>query len=105
MAEEASRYSEPDRIAAYFDAIARANPKTLKEVIKMSKSTLTLEQVFIDVGWTAKWEAKAGAEYSLKIAKNFLSDGDSPEKVARNTGLPLAKVKALLKTVKMKQTA
>jgi hypothetical protein len=37
---------------------------------------------------------------SLKIAKNMIADGDSPEKVARNTGLPLAKAKALLKSTK-----
>jgi hypothetical protein len=40
---------------------------------------------------------------SLEIAKNLLADGLGPEKVARNTGLSLAKVKALLKsTAKMK---
>jgi hypothetical protein len=42
---------------------------------------------------------------ALKIARNMLADGDSPEKIARNTGLPLAKVKALLKTTKVKQSA
>jgi hypothetical protein len=68
----------------------------------MSKSTLTLEQVFENVGWAAKWETNK----SLEIARNLLADGLSPERVARNTGLPLAKVKALLKTtVKMKQSA
>jgi hypothetical protein len=71
--------------------------KTLKEVYEMSKSTLTLDQVLIDVGLAAKWEAKARAEYSLKIAKNLLADGLSPERVAKNADLPLAKVKALLK--------
>jgi hypothetical protein len=45
-------------------------------------------------------------EYGLKIARNLLNDGDSPERVARNTGLPLRKVKALLKTAATeKQTA
>jgi hypothetical protein len=43
-------------------------------------------------------------QHGLKIARNFLKDGDSPERVARNTGLPLRKVKALLKTTE-KQTA
>jgi hypothetical protein len=42
---------------------------------------------------------------SLEIARNFIADGDSPERVARNTGLPLAKVKALLKKTKVKQIA
>jgi hypothetical protein len=81
---------------AYLDVIARANPEILKEAAKMSKSTLTLEQVFEDVGWTAKWEARAKERNSLEIAKNLLIDGDSPEKVAKATQLPLAKVKALL---------
>jgi hypothetical protein len=43
--------------------------------------------------------AKSAAEQkSLKIAKNFLASGLSPQEVAKNTELPLAKVKALLKT-------
>jgi hypothetical protein len=43
-------------------------------------------------------------EKAVEIARNFLNDGLSPEKVARNTGLPLRKVKALLKATE-KQTA
>jgi hypothetical protein len=42
---------------------------------------------------------------SLEIAKKSLALGDSPERAAELTGLPLRKVKALLKTVKMKQSA
>jgi predicted transcriptional regulator len=37
-------------------------------------------------------------EASLEIAKNLLAFGLSPEDVAKNTGLPLSTVKALLKT-------
>jgi hypothetical protein len=44
-------------------------------------------------------------ETSLNIAKNLLADGLSPERVAKNTGLPLRKVKALLKEPKTKQPA
>jgi hypothetical protein len=40
----------------------------------------------------AKWEDTK----ALKIAKNMLAYGDSPEKVAEIAELPLAKVKALL---------
>jgi hypothetical protein len=50
-------------------------------------------------------ERRANAQASLKIAKNLLALGDSPERVTKATGLPLAKVKALLKTTKMKQIA
>jgi hypothetical protein len=41
----------------------------------------------------------------IKIAKNFLALGDSPEKVAKATELPLAKVESLLKRLKVKQSA
>jgi hypothetical protein len=44
-------------------------------------------------------------EAKLEVAKNFLADGLSPERVAKNTGLPLGKVKALLKTPKTRQPA
>jgi hypothetical protein len=40
-----------------------------------------------------------------EIAKNLLVDGDGPEKVARNTGLSLRQVKALLKTLNVGQPA
>jgi hypothetical protein len=49
--------------------------------------------------------AEKADEISLKIAKNMLVFGDSLEKVAKITGLPLAKVKAALKTVKVRQSA
>jgi hypothetical protein len=48
---------------------------------------------------------KAELDNSLKIAKNFLALGLNPEKVAQAAELPLAKVKALLKTTKVKQSA
>jgi hypothetical protein len=48
---------------------------------------------------------RANEQKALKIARNLLADGDSPEKVARNTGLSLAKVKTLLETTKVKQSA
>jgi predicted transposase/invertase (TIGR01784 family) len=49
--------------------------------------------------------AEGRAETKLEVAKNLLVDGLSPEKVAKNTGLPLGKVKALLKTPKTRQPA
>jgi hypothetical protein len=95
------RCGNAEQIKAYLDIIARANPDALEEVYNMSKSLLTMEQVCVKVGWAAKWEDNK----ALEIAKSFLADGLSPERVAKNTGLPLAKVKALLKTTKIKQTA
>jgi hypothetical protein len=49
--------------------------------------------------------ARTKVENSIEIARSYLADGDSPERVAKNTGLPLAKVKSLLKTTKVKQSA
>jgi predicted transposase/invertase (TIGR01784 family) len=43
-------------------------------------------------------KAEGKAEKALEVAKNLLADGLSPERVAKNTGLPLRTVNALLKT-------
>ncbi|MDR3324624.1 MAG: hypothetical protein LBS82_01360 [Spirochaetaceae bacterium] len=48
---------------------------------------------------------KAKIKTKLEIAQNFLALGDSPEKVAQATGLPLRKVKTLLKSSVVKRTA
>jgi predicted transposase/invertase (TIGR01784 family) len=50
-------------------------------------------------------EKKGKEEAKLEVAKNLLADGDNPERVAKNTGLPLRTVKALLKTLKTEQPA
>jgi hypothetical protein len=86
--EQNDRYA---KMRAYMDAISRANPKKVKEAIKMSKSTLTLEQVFIDVGWTAKWEVKT----KLEVAKKALAEGLSEKTIAAITGLKPKAIKEL----------
>jgi hypothetical protein len=53
-------------IGAYLDVITRANPEVIKEAMKMSKSAITLEQVFEDVGWIAKWEARGEARGEIQ---------------------------------------
>jgi predicted transposase/invertase (TIGR01784 family) len=68
-----------------------------KEVVNM-KDTIIL-------GPIEKAKIKARLDNSLEIAQNFLALGDSPEKVAQATGLPLRKVKALLKNSVVKRTA
>jgi hypothetical protein len=55
--------------------------------------------------YTDKFKEEGRAEAKLEVAKNLLADGISPERVAKNTGLPLGKVKALLKTPKTRQPA
>jgi len=104
---EISRLGKAVKIAAYLDAILRANAGKLKEVINMSDSTITLEQVFEEVGWIAKWEARGKAEgkaegeatgkelEALKIAKNMIDQGFSFETIVSLTQLDPEKVKAL----------
>jgi len=104
---ELSRIEKAVQIAAYMDVILRANAEALKEVIKMSDSSITLEQVFEEVGWMAKWEARGEARgetigeargeelMALKIAKNMINQGYSFEAIVSITQLDPEKVKAL----------
>jgi hypothetical protein len=55
--------------------------------------------------YTDKFEEKGREEAKREVAKNLLAFGLSPEDVAKNTGLPLRTVKALLKVPKTKQPA
>jgi predicted RNase H-like HicB family nuclease len=70
------------------------------------------EPFFMDIDWSyiigqaeRRGARRANNQKALKIARNMLALGDSPERVAKATELPLAKVKALLKTTKVKQSA
>jgi len=82
-------------MVAYIDAISRANAKALKEVIKMSDSTVTLEQVFEEVGYVARWEARGEEIRALKIAKNMIEQGLPFETIVSATQLDPEKVKEL----------
>jgi len=96
---EISHIDKAVKIAAYLDAIMRANARKLKEVIKMSDSTITLEQVFEEVGWMAKWEARGEAKgeelRALKIAKNMIKQELPFEIIVSTTQLDPEKVKEL----------
>jgi len=96
---EISRIGKAAQIAAYLDVIMRANAGTLEEVIEMSDTTITLEQVFEKVGWIAKWEARGEAKgkelEALKIAKNMINQGLSFETIVSITQLDPEKVKTL----------
>ena len=50
------------------------------------------------------WEYGAARKKAKEVAKNFLLDGDSVEKVARNTGLPQATVLELKKEIDSPET-
>ena len=45
------------------------------------------------------WEYGAARKKAKEVAKNFLLDGDSVEKVARNTGLAVSTVLELKKEI------
>jgi len=61
----------------------------------MSDTSITLEQVFEEVGWASKWEARGEEFMALKIAKNMINQGYSFEAVVSTTQLDPEKVKTL----------
>jgi predicted transposase YdaD len=103
---------------AFFDAIQlelldchnvilRANSKMIREVLNMSKNTLTLEAVLEEAGLIAKYEARGEAKAEARgeargeekarceIARNLLSLGWTIEQTAQTSLLPIEKVQAL----------
>ena len=91
LAEEIWRLGNAAGIAAYIDAIMKANPKSVEEMYKMSEGTLTLDEVFVRVGAAARWEAKGKEE----VARNMLKSGFSVEQIAALSGLDAEKIRAL----------
>jgi hypothetical protein len=96
ISTEIARQDKAARITAYLHAIAEANPKTIKEAIKMAR-TLTIEQVFEDVGWTAKWEARGKAEGTAEGRTEGRTEGEEHKALAIaqnlvNLGLPFETV-------------
>jgi hypothetical protein len=81
------RLGKAARIRAYLDAIVRANPKMLKEALKMSD--LTMEQVLEEVGLIAKWEARGEDRVKREVAKNLINIGLPLEQIAQVTGLDI----------------
>jgi hypothetical protein len=88
------------RIKAYLDVITKANKKSLREVIRMSDDTLTLDEIFEEAGLIARWEAKGEArgeeKKAVEIARNLLKNGFSVEQTAQLSGLDVVKVEALI---------
>lgn len=91
IAAEIHRLGKSARIKAYLDAISRANPERIQEAINMSKSGLTIEQVFENVGWIAKWEERKAFE----IARNLITIGMPLESIAKATTLDVETVRSL----------
>ena len=94
ISAEADRDGKTARLKAYLQAIARANSAALLEAIKMGDA-LTVEKVFEEVGWTAKWEARGEERKALGIAQNLVKMGLPVEAVVSATELDPEKVKAL----------
>jgi hypothetical protein len=94
VSAEAERDGKTARLKAYLEAIARANSAALLEAIKMGDA-LTVEQVFEEVGWTAKWEARGEArgraegmtEGKVETARNFKALGVSADIIVKATGM------------------
>jgi len=102
ITEEIRRQSNVARIKAYLDVITRANMESLQEVVKMSKSTLTLEKIFEEAGLIAKWEARAReeerAESHAKLitsARNLKALGISTDIIAKSLDLSPEEIAAL----------
>ena len=82
-------------MVAYIDAILRANAKALKELIKMSDSTITIKQLFEKFGYAARWEARGEDLATLKIAKNMIKKELPFETIVSATQLDPEKVREL----------
>ena len=85
------------RIKTYLDAVTRANKDSLQEVIKMSNTALTLDEIFEEAGLVARWEARGEERKALDIAQNMINFGLPMETVISVTKLDPEKVKELYK--------
>jgi hypothetical protein len=103
--DEINRQDKDARINAYRSVITEANAKSIQEAMKMGKSKrLTFEQVMINTGLAAEWEARGRVEGEAKgeakiftIAQNMVNLGLPFETVVSATQLEPEKVKALYK--------
>jgi hypothetical protein len=115
ITDEARRRGKAARIGAYLDVILRANKESLKEMMNMSDSVLTLDMIFEEAGLVAKWEARGEAKgeargeargiakgeargeerKAAEIAKNMIMNGFTVEQTAVLSGLDVAKIKTL----------
>jgi hypothetical protein len=91
---EIGRKGGTAQVGAYADVISRANVVKIREAVKMSKSKLTLEQVFEEVGWTAKWEAQGlekgrvqGRTEGASQLFELIKGGKTPDEAMQILGL------------------
>ena len=92
------------RVKAYLDVILRANFHAIKEARNMSSTAKSLDDVLIEIGLNAKWEAEGvviGEERkALDIAQNMVNLGFPLETIVSVTMLDEEKVKPLFQQSK-----
>lgn len=113
--KERERIRGKTPLGAYYDAILRANPKVFLEAIKMSDDTMTLEDVLTETGILPKWleqgrekgreegrekgreegREEGEEERALKVARNLLKKGWTPEETAETVELDITKIRTL----------
>jgi hypothetical protein len=81
-------------VRAYLYALLRANPKTVEEVMHMSDDALTLEDVLVRNGWTARWEARGKEQEAREVIRKALKKGIPIADIAYLTGYDTTAVEA-----------
>jgi len=88
---EIVRLGKAARIKAYLDVVLKANRKSLREALKMSDTSLTLDEIFEEAGLVAKWEGRK----ALDIARNLLRMNMPLDQIVTATGLTREEVENL----------
>jgi len=88
--EEGVKWAREVNIDAYLDIISRANPKTFKEVYKMTAPTF--EELLTEIGLIPKWMERG----KVITARNLLDMGMPIEDIARASELPIEKIRSLV---------
>ena len=97
VSNEAVKLNKTAKIKAYMDVIIRANINAIEEVMNMSSTAKSLEEVMERTGFTARVEAKAEERKALAIAQNMVNLGLSLKTIVSATRLDVERVKELYK--------
>jgi hypothetical protein len=108
MLKEGRKRPKSPEMEAYLAAVFRANQQTFLEVLKMRKGAMTLDDAFVELGFTARWEAwgekkgeiKGKKEGKLEVAQNMIARGWSQKEVSETTGLDIKTVRGLCRTTR-----
>ena len=96
---ETARQGKTTQIQAYLHAISQANTGTIKEILNMSRTGLDfyqiVEEVAVEKGLNAKWEARGEERKALAIAKKMVECNYPLEDIVSVTKLDSEKVMEL----------